>query len=77
VLWMTWRAPCARPWEAVIAALNAGGGGSRGGDATQAEFEWARATAHTRAMGGDLGGAPCAFIVPGAGANTRPLLSST
>ena len=33
--------------------------------ATQEEFDWARATAHTRAMSGKVAGGPCAFIVPG------------
>ena len=36
-----------------------------GADATQEEFDWARATAHTRAMAAKVAGAPCAFIVPG------------
>lgn len=30
-----------------------------------ADLEWARATAHTRAMSGELGGGACAFVVPG------------
>ena len=49
----------------VIEALNAEGGGLAGAEATQEEFNWARATAHTRAMGAKVSGAPCAFIVPG------------
>lgn len=49
----------------VVAALNADAGGAAGTPATQEEFDWARATAHTRAMGAKVGGAPCAFIVPG------------
>ena len=51
----------------VVAALDADGGGAAGGPATQEEFDWARATAHTRAMGAKVAGLPAAFIVPGAG----------
>ena len=47
----------------IVAALDEGAVAD--GPATQEEFDWARATAHTRAMSGALGGAPCAFIVPG------------
>jgi hypothetical protein len=43
----------------------ADGGGAAGCAATQEEFDWARATAHTRAMGAQVDGAACAFIVPG------------
>lgn len=46
----------------VVDALNAEGGGSVGCDATQEEFDWARATAHTRAMGAPVKNQPCAFI---------------
>jgi hypothetical protein len=42
-----------------------GAGDESSPSATQEDFDWARATAHTRAMSGKVGGGPCAFIVPG------------
>ena len=57
-------------YPAVLAAMDEKNVSSENDVATLAPFspadlEWARATAHTRAMSGELGGGACAFVVPG------------
>ena len=65
------RASYAAGWEMIktshprVAEAIDDAGDESSPSATQEDFDWARATAHTRAMSGKVGGGPCAFIVPG------------